>query len=171
MEDTKISAPSEQDKLEEIRDDGDNQHDSCLTRLYPRGFRQELRALLKLAWPMVSYPEQRRIQKIRNRGGGGRNRGGGRLRQNQVLAVCTERSTGKSPRLPYHYGSERGARAPGAPPPLIPLLLNTGVLSGTGLADGKVSCSVSKSFVLNRRELYGEMFAENAVDLAISTLP
>ena len=47
--------------------------------------------------------------------------GGGRLRQNQVLAVCTERSTGKSPPLPYHYGSERGG-APGAPPPLNPRL-------------------------------------------------
>ena len=57
-------------------------------------------------------------------GGGGAQRGG-RLRQNQVLAVCrgpTERSTGKSPPpLPYHYGSERGggggARAGSAPPP------------------------------------------------------
>ena len=58
MEDTTISAPSKQGKLEEIRDDGDNQHDSsCLTRLYPRGFRQELRALLKLAWPIVSCAE------------------------------------------------------------------------------------------------------------------
>ena len=51
------------------------------------------------------------------RGGGGRH--GGCLRQNQVLAVCTERSTGKSPPLSYHYGSEwgvGGGRAPGVPP-------------------------------------------------------
>ena len=51
-------------------------------------------------------------------GGGARNGGGGgRLRQNQVLAVCTERSTGKSPPppLPYHYGSERGGRNGSAP--------------------------------------------------------
>ena len=34
-------------------------------------------------------------RKLGTGGGGGRN--GGRLRQNQVLAVCTERSTGKSP--------------------------------------------------------------------------
>ena len=54
---------------------------------------------------------QRRIQKIRNGGGAT----GGGLRQNQVLAVCTERCTGKSPPPPlsYHYGSELG----GGPPP------------------------------------------------------
>ena len=51
-------------------------------------------------------------RKLRTGGGGAT--GGGHLRQNQVLAVCTERSTGKSPPpLPYHYGSERGGRAPG----------------------------------------------------------
>ena len=42
--------------------------------------------------------DQRRIQKIRNGGGGGGATGGGGLRQNRVLEVCTERSTGKSPR-------------------------------------------------------------------------
>ena len=56
-----------------------------------------------------------RSRKLGTGGGGGGGGGGGatwgRLRQNQVLAVCTERSTGKSPPLPYHYGS------PGAPPP------------------------------------------------------
>ena len=52
--------------------------------------------------------------------GGGAATGGGRLRQNQVLAVCTERSTGKSPPpLPYRYGPERGGR----PPPLNPRLI------------------------------------------------
>ena len=54
-------------------------------------------------------------------GGGGAQRG--RLRQNQVLAVCTERSTGISPPLPYRYGSERaGGGAPGTRPPLNPCL-------------------------------------------------
>ena len=46
-------------------------------------------------------------------GAGGRNGGGG---QNQILAVCTERSTGKSP-PPYHYGSERGGGGARSPPP------------------------------------------------------
>ena len=59
-------------------------------------------------------------------GGGGATGGGGRLRQNEVLAVCTERSTGKSPPpLPYRYGSERGGCAPRPLPPLNPRLQAT----------------------------------------------
>ena len=54
-----------------------------------------------------------RIQKIRN--GGGRN--GGRLRQNHVLAVCTERSTGNIPAPSLIVMAVNGGRAPGAPPP------------------------------------------------------
>ena len=53
---------------------------------------------------------QRRIQKIRN--------GGGRLRQNQVLAVCTERSTGKS----------RARRERPPPPKSAPESIAMGVL-------------------------------------------
>ena len=55
--------------------------------------------------------------------GGSRKLGtGGRLRQNQVLAVCTERSTGKSPppsliimALNGGGGGGGGGGAPGAP--------------------------------------------------------
>ena len=64
--------------------------------------------------------EQRLIQKIRD---GGRNGGGGRLRQNQVLAVCTERSTGKSPPPPR--------REPPPPPPLNPRLVKVKKVSPT----------------------------------------
>ena len=59
---------------------------------------------------------QRRIQKIRNGGGAT----GGRLRQNKVLAVCTERSTGKNHNPPPSIiimALNGGGRAPGAPPP------------------------------------------------------
>ena len=47
--------------------------------------------------------------------GGGRK--GGRLRQNQVLAVCTERSTGNIPAPSLIVMAVNGGRAPGAPPP------------------------------------------------------
>ena len=63
----------------------------------------------------------------RKLGTGGDATGGGHLRQNQILAVCTERSTGKSP-PPYQYGSERGggARRERPPPPKsAPVLNNT----------------------------------------------
>ena len=43
--------------------------------------------------------------------------GGGRLRQNQVLAVCTERSTGKSPPPSLSIMALNGGGARRAPPP------------------------------------------------------